>query len=380
MDNDRLPAKVLVFLLTVSLLPIEMLILPAELVSKAQNESIFALIGGAVLAALAITLIATLMQRYPGQGLFEISRDSLGPVIGTIVSLAYAVFWLLMSAGILRGVAEMVRDTLLAFTPKWATMLFMSLGAVYLAVHGIEPIGRLAQLTVPIVLAIVLLFLMGTIYSGEITRAQPFLEPGAAGRIMDGAIHAFHSYCGSSSLLVLGQFVHPTHSLLAASLTGIGLSTAFFALALVTTLTILGTAGITMYHWPLLVSVQNLRIPTFLVEKVDSFFLAEWVMFTYISLVLMYVVSGLTMKKVLRLRSNLWPTLGIAVLAYLIGLIPKHYEHYISFNDEWLCNGIYGVPFSFLLPVFMLIVSIIRNRRHTSGKTVVPLSREQRGR
>jgi spore germination protein KB len=64
-----------------------------------------------------------LMRRFPGLTLFEINDKVYGPVIGTLVSILYLGFFMILATVNLREVGNLIQSTILTETPN--VMIFV---------------------------------------------------------------------------------------------------------------------------------------------------------------------------------------------------------------------------------------------------------------
>ncbi len=113
----------------------------ADAFQDAWVSALLSLVGSLVLVA----FIAGLSARFPDRTLVEYSRDILGPVLGSLVSLIPLWAFLHLAAMDLRLYAEILVVGFLPETPLAFMVGSMALVAAYCAYGGVEVLGRTAD-------------------------------------------------------------------------------------------------------------------------------------------------------------------------------------------------------------------------------------------
>ncbi len=137
----------------------------------------------------------------------------------------------------------------------------------------------------------------------------------------------------------------------------------------VTNLTILFVFGGTTskYVYPILSAVKYISIADFF-ENVESVIMAVWVAGSFIKLSVLYYIAVLATAQVLELsdsRKIIFP-IGILIMVFTFWNLP-------SFSEFTKILGttlpFYAITVNVILPIFLLLIAIIRNERESSKRT-----------
>ena len=148
------------------------------IIEATGGDAWISVVVGSFVTVLSILLMFRLLRRHPGKTLVETSRDVLGPFLGIVVVLMYAVFWTGVTAGIVQLQSHLFTRALLPNTPPIVLALYMIVLAIYLARHGVEPMSRLFLLFLGLFLLIFVPLGFLVTARAEPARLLPILDAG----------------------------------------------------------------------------------------------------------------------------------------------------------------------------------------------------------
>lgn len=126
---------------------------------------------------LAFTMIiAGLLRRFPGKTLVGIVDIVYGPILGRLISLGFVLYLLHLCSLVLNNFLDFIKINLLQNTPEAIILLFGVLICAYAARHGVEVLGRLSQVLVPITVLLILVITVLLIPQIELINIQPILN------------------------------------------------------------------------------------------------------------------------------------------------------------------------------------------------------------
>ncbi|MEK1830389.1 GerAB/ArcD/ProY family transporter [Priestia megaterium] len=114
-------------------------------------------IGGGI-TILSGLLIVKLTALFPHQTFFEFNKKIVGSFLGSVLSLLFIIYTILLSAFEVRGLAEVTQFYLLETTPVPILIISMVWVGMYLVIGGIIPIARLCEVFLPITLIVFLVY------------------------------------------------------------------------------------------------------------------------------------------------------------------------------------------------------------------------------
>lgn len=354
-SNDRYPAAAVIYLLAVTMIEP-----PVVLTHAVSRAGLLALLPGFLLAAGGAAAIACLMARFPRATVVEIGRAVLGPAGGTALAAAYAAFWVVDAAWLLRIEGEKVQALLLTATPLWATMLYMLAVAAYLVAHGAEPTARLAFFTFSGAIAVMMVFYLVVLARADPGRlwTPPADGPAAIAREA-GAVAA--NLEGISTLLVTAAFAYPPRRQVRAALAGMAVAAVPVTLSLTAMIGIFGLPAVTHYAWPAVAAVQTIAPPGFLVEKLDLIYLGTMLVLAFARLTVVYLAAAAAIQRLCGLTRYELPTLAAGLGIFALAVVPAGFEDVVRVRDRlvWPLSG----AFTYGLPALLLALAAARGRR-----------------
>lgn len=149
----------------------------AALYAKGNSAYLSMLLSAAV-AVIVFLLVARAMHATQAQSLWELLRLGLGPVLGRVAALLYALFLVLMVATLFSRFALMMERFIFPLASEWQLLLYLLLAACIPAWLGLEGLGRAARLLGFMLLAAMVGALALAAYNYEPYRLAPFLGDG----------------------------------------------------------------------------------------------------------------------------------------------------------------------------------------------------------
>ncbi|MGM0873275.1 MAG: GerAB/ArcD/ProY family transporter [Bacillota bacterium] len=153
------------------------LILLTVVISQARQDGWIASVVGTVLGLIGIVALVKLLQSFPGLTLIEILFQYFS-WIGKIIGILYLIYFFIMTALATRLFAEAYKK-IMVDTPLWAFVTIILLLTTFIVYLGLETLGRLNQIMLPVlvIIAIVVVFLtMGK--EKDYTNLLPILGNG----------------------------------------------------------------------------------------------------------------------------------------------------------------------------------------------------------
>lgn len=129
-----------------------------------------------------------LSNKFNDLTIIEYSEKILGKYIGKIVGIYYTGFLLMSCVIIVATFVEILDTTMFIETPTWVTAIIMLLTCTYISYKGLEPIARGAEVFVPFILGVILLFIILGYNIYDFTVLLPVLKDSTFKELNVGAI------------------------------------------------------------------------------------------------------------------------------------------------------------------------------------------------
>lgn len=212
---------------------------------------------------------------FPGKDLLEVLEVAFGRAIGGVFAIGFAIYFLWITAGIMRQFAETVIITVLPTTPLIIVIALFAITVGYVAACGLEAIVRLAQLAFPVfVLGIVSVVLL-TFNWWHPELLFPFWGNGF-GSVLQGSLQSVSDFLNVLLLCI----IYP-HAKDFRDLRRVGVSSTIWGMVLLAIFIVgyhmvFAPEGATKLVSPLYSMARLIHIGRFL-QRVESVYIFTWV-------------------------------------------------------------------------------------------------------
>lgn len=339
------------------------LILLTVVFQQSGRDGWVAAIGGAVLGLIGIIALVKLSQHFPGLTLIEILFQHFSWP-GKIIGVLYLIYFFIMVTLGTRLFAEAYK-TIMVETPMWAFVTVILLLATYIVYMGLETLGRLNQIMLPVlvIIAIAVVFLtMGE--TKDYTNLLPIMGNG----MMPVTIGSISVMAWFGEFVIMGMILPYVQRPKKLVKTGVGV-------AVITLIFFLGpiTGPIALFGAE---QAANMILPTYsevryieageVINRFDAIAILFWTVGLMIRIALFFYGLSLGLAQAFRL-----PTYQPLVipLAWLIGigsiLFASNYAELNAFLFESYVP--INIFMGAVLPVALLIWGLMKYKRSTRG-------------
>lgn len=175
MEKTRISGIQLFVLLSGFLFGSTLILAPAQ---GAKNDAWIAILLGGAGGSLLMWIYATIAMLNPSKTLVDILKKRLGKVAGTVFAVLYIWYFIHLASLVLRNFGEFICTTTLAETPMVVVIGLFAAVLVYVINSGVEVLGRLGELLMPIVPVVIVIIGLSIITVHDFTAFLPILENG----------------------------------------------------------------------------------------------------------------------------------------------------------------------------------------------------------
>ena len=306
-----------------------------------------------------------LYKFYPQLTPSEYMEKLLGKFFGKILAFAYILFFVYISARVLRDFGEMLLSFAYVDTPLFIVNTLFILVIIYAIQKGIEVIARTGELFFNLLYLLAVIGFILIVSSGliDLNQLKPFLEQGWTTVFKVVVTETLYVPFGEAFVFsVILPYIKDTKKIKYAGIAGIVLSGINLSLVMAINISVLGIDLATRSQFPLLTTVQSIQIAEFL-ERLDVFFMVSMVIgiFFKASIYFYAAVSGTTILFKFKEPSKLVYPIGLVILFMSITIANSYSEHLTEGLD---LTTRYLHPFFLVLaPVFLLAIAYMKNRK-----------------
>lgn len=347
------------------------LIIPASITNAAKQDAWIAASIGIILSLLVIKLFITLANQTPSLNFIEANEKILGRFLGKFTAICFLILTFLSAGELLYFIGIFMKTEVMPETPTMAIALLFIIIIMYAAYLGIETFARSAEILFPLFVSIFIFFVV--CISPQITfeNIQPVLE--ATKSSMFYSIIRFMSIF-SFPLIVLLMLYPAAVNVQQSAQKGFYIGTILGGFVLVTlivlSILVLGPENTASRTFPSYALAQRISIGNFL-QRIEIIMAFMWISSIYIRTFMYFYATVVGLAQILKIKDHrpLIIPMGLIVIG-LSQIVHPNIVHSNKYNNEiW---PIFSFIITILLPILLLIVAIIRNRKAKAETSETP--------
>lgn len=318
-------------------------------VGALQHNGYMGLLPGLLYILPLIWIAADLARLYPGKTLTGICRAALGDYFGPAVSVLLVLQLFLITVYATRETEMMVRAYFFTQMPAQAIDLFVLGLCLYLAVHGLDAITRLASFMLIIPLAVLLTLLVFGLKNVNLMNVLPIFE-GSPAQWLSAGYHYIFALSAVSALFFYVPFLSGPASVKRVGFWVLSLSVPFYFLAAFGTIGVFGPTITHQLAWPTVEFFHTLELPVILLEQAGLLFIITWLGFMLVGIATAIFFTGQELANLLPRVRRGWYCLIAAVAVFASTYLPLN----VLIMDRLIHRFMWIIAFVYL-PTFVLI-------------------------
>lgn len=360
LEKGKISNKQMVMLFTICRLMLTMAFLPyVNSPPWSQDLWISSILAFPMHIILALP-VYTLAKRFSKLSLIESIEAILGPG-GKILGALYVWFFLHRTSTILRELGEFLTAVPYPETPIIVFIIASALCAAYAVFHGLETIGRLAEIIAPVILSSVFLVFLLIAKDVDISNLTPVLEDGIVPVLYGAFVIAARTTMGMF-LWILIPYINEPRKIRNSLLIVFLIFSLHLTPSAITTIGVFGVKQAKSLDFPFFKLVRMISIGDFL-ERIDALFVGFWALGMLIEITTHYYLAVLTGAQLLNLKD--YRPIVVAMGTVMVSMSIFQADSMIALNEflSYRVLTLYNLLFTFAIPLLLLIVAVIRKKR-----------------
>ena len=300
-----------------------------------------------------VFVYATIARLHPGKTLVEILKSTFGKVVGSMLTLLYIWYFIHLAGLTCRTFGLFLTSTSYPKTPEIFIIGGLVLLSVYTLKKGLQVLGRVAEILVPIVIALLLILFLALFNRYDFGVFFPLLENGLL-PVMKKTYGPLVFPFGETVifLMLFSSLAKPQQVRLTVVL-AVAVGGLLIFMSVVRDLMALGPELVSRLYFPPTVSSELIPVISLDPLVATNLLIAGGV---HITVCLYAAVVGIT--QLFRLESDkpLVIPVGIFTVALAMWLFDSIFEM-VGFVETYL---IYVIPFQFVIPFTILAISLYK--------------------
>lgn len=306
-----------------------------------------------------------LYSYYPDIPPTEYLQKIMGSFLGKILAFIYVLYFIYLSARVLRDFGEMLITSFYWDTPLFILNTLMALLVIYTVRKGIEVLARTSELLFVLILLLGISVLFLIIVSGiiQISNLTPVLEEGIRPVLKTTFTQTIYFPFGEVIIFtMILPYLNRPEKVRRIGLLAIGCSGLILASAMAINVSVLGVNNITRSPFPLLSTIQTIEVAGFL-ERLDVYFILITVIGVFFKMCVFFYASIVGTANLFKVKESarLAFPLGLAILILSITIASNYSEH--------IKEGLHVItlylhlPLQVIIPSLLLLIAFIKNQQ-----------------
>jgi len=313
---------------------------------------------GSLIAVLLVWLIVHLGLKYPDQTIIGYTKKLLGPIVGMLVGFSILWFYFMIAFSVLRTLGETVGTGLLEETPIQVFLISAAFLIANSARNGMEINARIAGITMPIIIFLLLLVVASTSNLMDPGYLRPFFFGEGFGELIWPSASVLSFY---TEYLIIGMLLPYLNNPRSAMPLSMG------AVLIIVLILVMHCLGMAAVFGPLFNSASH---PAFALarmvslgdffERIESLIAVVWILGAGIKVCLFFWATAVGLAQLLDLKDFRPLAYPLGALMVVISILS--YESLIGLMDVLTqAMIVYSISFLILILSALYLAAIIKN-------------------
>lgn len=310
--------------------------------------------------------ILILINKFRSFNINEMTEIIMGKFFGKVAALLFVSFFVFCYCACMLIGAVFINMSILPGTPIKAIIIFSFIAVSYSAYKGAGTIGRLAAFLVPFVMFTVIFFFLLGLDLMHISVLKPVLADSTFLELNQGAFLTAARYSEILIFLVFSFFMPKKENVNKTYVRALGTFGIFFFMILIPTILVLGIDLAKIEFNPYFVYTRQVRAYDF-IQRVHSINTLAWYPGLLLKLTIYCFMASFTLSGIFKAKSHKPFVIPVTIASLTVCMIPVMQKSSVIMllaSDKvfpWII-----LPFTFVLPLILLIVFLVRRKKINS--------------
>ena len=327
--------------------------------SLASQDTWASLIIATAMMVPLFLVYARIMRLFPETDLFDILEILYGKIIGKIFVVLITWYAIHLCSLVLRNFTEFLQIVAMPETPQLPMMISLILVTAYLAISGVNILGKWSMIMLPIVVLTVVLTIVMALADIDYARLQPILVTKFT-KIMSGAYQLL-TFPLAETVLFLGIAGAVRKEINPYKMYGIAILTGSLILLVIIlrNILILGAPMVSASYFPSYTTARILHISDFL-TRVEGTITMNFLLSGIVKITLCLIVAAKGIAKLFAIKDYKIMMMPASMLVTaLCAIVYNSAMEMFGFIKYY---QIYAIPFQILIPVLVWVTAEIRQK------------------
>lgn len=351
-----------------TLIGVAVLTLPRVVTKQVGEAGWFAVLLGAIVSALSLSLLTSLSYRFPKQTILEYTTTLFSPkrkgkfrwgyLVSIPFNLIFISYLLLTAALVKRTFGEVVVTAVLTETPLEVIILTMMATVFFMTIHEVDALARVNEILLPIIVFPILVIALFSYQNFTWEFILPVWPMLSLHDFFLGVLLSIYAYYGFEIYSVYSAYTITSKKTMHLNQLGILVPTLIYLLVVIACIGVFGKEELEILMWPTLELVKTTQIQGVILERMESAFLGVWVAAVFTTAANFHFAAIILISRLFQLEKyKRWINLAIMPIIYWFALLP---QSIIELFEMQRIISFMGIPFVLVLPVTLFILAKLR--------------------
>lgn len=364
-NNDKISPSQLGNIIILTIVGIGILTLPRNLAEAVETNGWLVLLIGGLITALFVYGNGYIVKKIPETSIKGIVTATLSKPVANVYMVFLLIYLIILNGFLTRIFAEVIKMFMLYKTPIEVIILSVLLVTVFLVRKGIEVLGRLAQLLLPIIMVPTLILFLLLFQGSHLTNLLPILDITFM-EVVKAIPLVLFSFLGFDLILVFGAYTVRPDRIPRMAGGSILLILLFYICLNTGTLLVFGSEQTKHLIWPTLSLFKTIELPGLFIENVEILVMSMWVFTVFMSIAPLYMGKIVILEQLLNSKRSNYLALPLIPLVYFFSLLGDNLGEAYAILD--IFTKYVSTIVAFGVPLLIFISIRIRERFKKEGK------------
>lgn len=335
------------------------------LAADAKQDAWIAILVGMIVGSFLFLIYNRLFLYYPDIPLTSYVQKIIGKFLGRILAFLYIIYFMYLSARVLRDFGELLVTTIYTSTPLLVINALMIITIIYAVFKGFEVIARLCELYFILVYCLAIVGFLLIMFSGLIhfENLRPILENGWMPVLKTAFTQTLNFPFGEMIVFtMLLPYVNEPKKVKGICLGGMVLSGLNITITAMINISALGVDLFARSPFPLLNTISKIQLANF-IERLDVFFMLYLMIGGFFKITLFFYAAVIGATDIFGIKDHKKLTIPIGLIILFASMtIASNFAEHIK-EGLIIVPIILHWPFQIIFPFFLLIIAFFRNRK-----------------
>jgi len=335
MNSEKLTPSQIFVIAVFSILGVDILVVPHDMVLLADQDAWISLLLGGVLLFIGAIPFLYLLNIYPDKDLPQIILQVAGQWIGRMLLFPIVFFVIMYAAMSTRLFAQALKLFLVDKTPILIMVIFMIIVAAYMVYKDVHTMGAVLDILFPITIISLIILIVLSLQNLEPDRIKPILFRNTK-NVIKAIIPGFYHFAGFGAISYFMCYAADRKSAYKAYLLGIGVPVFFYVITTVICIMVFGVPPLKVIVYPTLNLSKSIEFEAAILDRLESFMAVFWISMVFSSLAIFYYASVRNISEFFSIphKYRIYVIYAHILILPIIALIPSSSIDVFELHDK----------------------------------------------